>query len=188
MGVTPPPKKKRGLAGEKTTRKDGTEMEENTPGKKRKGHRGGQKIPLTITATEEVRDTSNVLNLSDRVLTPHETSLLSEGLNFCPNRHFNFIDTILVVNTFVKNLTIKKHYYAANDDLVADLCTSNDMDNSTTVFTFRELLQLGKIRILEDLESTAHLSVEGGNCLAKSSSLKIRSEFYPVNSCTPDMS
>lgn len=69
--------------------------------------------------------------MSQIVLTEHEIFLLSKGLNFCPIRHFSLFDTILDMNKFVRNLTVKKHYFAAKDINCSDLSTLTNIDTSS---------------------------------------------------------
>lgn len=114
--------------------------------------------------------------------------MLSKRLNFCPQRHFNLFDTILDVNRFVRNLTIKGHYYSA-DTLDASMQSVSASVNTVTVsddFSFRKHCV---IRHLEDLaqESDPLDAHSTGDGTVKSVQFSSTSDFYPVNSCTPDM-
>lgn len=47
-------------------------------------------------------------------------SLLSRGLSFAPATHFDLFGTILDVNRFTRNITIKKHFLHNCDDSMVD--------------------------------------------------------------------
>lgn len=80
--------------------------------------RGGKRWGLWRTEVLSVQPSIHIDDTypaHNRAITPDKTLLLSKGLNFCPQRHFDLFDTIIDVYRLVRNLTIKKHYFAAND-------------------------------------------------------------------------
>lgn len=78
-----------------------------------------------------------------------ELSLLSMGLNFCPQRHFNLFNTIVDTNRFIRNVTIKRHYCTLDDKTTRQsvYMAANVVSNSKNL----PLKQLHAVRDLEDL-------------------------------------
>lgn len=83
--------------------------------KTRRGRKTGQgrrwQFLSTPNLPQDITGINNVLTISDKTLSPEKTSLLSKGLDFCPERHFNISETILDINKFIRNVALKKHYY-----------------------------------------------------------------------------
>lgn len=57
---------------------------------------------------------TNVLNLSDVQLGPHEESLLSKGLGFIPTTGLNFTNTKLGISKFINRLKIQNFFYKSD--------------------------------------------------------------------------
>lgn len=112
--------------------------------------------------------------------------MLSKGLHFCPCRHFDLFDTILDVNRFVRNLTLRKHYRTVDstDNSNGNFLESSDDRSNLIEYTFRELCA---IRDLEDLSQEGNLTDLSISKEDKVQSVKYKiiSDFYPVKSCTP---
>lgn len=56
-------------------------------------------------------------------------SVLSHGLTFSPSCDFDLYKTILDVNRFARNITVRKHFHNLDDEVCDDL--SSPTDNST---------------------------------------------------------
>lgn len=54
---------------------------------------------------------SQIVNLSAKILSEPKISVLSLGLSFSPTYNFDLIQTVVDVNRFVRQLTIKKHFW-----------------------------------------------------------------------------
>lgn len=79
-----------------------------------------------------------MLNLSTKVISFHQISVLSRGLTFAPTVHFDLYNTILDVNKYARNITV--HRYFLNVNRAEKLCifTSNaavisDMSAHTSI-------------------------------------------------------
>lgn len=70
-----------------------------------------------------MEELNNVLYVSGRVLTPPELSLLSKGLHFFPSEHFDIFGTLLDINRFNRNITIRKHFLTSDTDV--QYCVEN---------------------------------------------------------------
>lgn len=119
---------------------------------------------------------SNVLNLSNRVLNDSENTLLSKGLHFCPTRHFDLFGALLDVNKFPHSLTLKKNYFS--DSQAGD---SEPLDTSDSGESLSSLRLFSEVCTLHDL---VDLSPESCPCPDDpidehtSISFKLRSDFY----------
>lgn len=130
--------------------------------------------------------TFKVINISKRILNDDETNLLSRGLNFCPNRHFDLFGTLLDVNKFSRSLTLKKHYFDfPSDNADTDLGALDAGDSSppsprlfTEVCALQDLVDLASKSGPCPLDPTNELS---------NISFKLRSDFYPVASRGKDL-
>lgn len=127
-------------------------------------------------APEEVTTsipTNNVLNL-----TVDETLLLSKALHFCPCRHFDLFDTILDVNSVVRNLSHRKHYHIVDniDNLGDNVSEALDVGSDCLEYTFRELCAMRDLEDLSHEGSITSVSVAGDDKF-KSVKYKIRSDF-----------
>lgn len=125
--------------------------------------------------------------MSGRVLGPPELSLLSKGLHFCPSEHFDIFGTLLDINKFIRNLTLRKHYFTSDTD-VQDCVESDVLHNDISdVFSFQEHCSM------KDL---TELAVEGGSTarlgdIVSEGLNRVRIgkhfDFYPINSRTAGM-
>lgn len=62
-----------------------------------------------------------VINLSAKILQPEHLALLTHGLTFSPMTHFDHFKTILDINKFVRDITIRKHFEHIPED---SICTN----------------------------------------------------------------
>lgn len=110
--------------------------------------------------------------------------ILTESDEILTSRHFNLFDTILDVIKFVKNFTIKKHYFVSDKKDVSEVSVPIHKDVSHIYFW-----NLCALRHLEDLAREIAVCNVGDGCTYTIDlvSLRTRSEFYPVKSQTPDM-
>lgn len=92
------------------------------------------------------------------VLTTEETCLLSKGLNFCPTQQFVLFNTLLDVNRFICNVTIKKHYFASEVDR-GDAPDVSFSPVSSNTFSFQEHCISKDLRDLT--EEGTHISLLG---------------------------
>ncbi|XP_044147185.1 uncharacterized protein LOC122935485 [Bufo gargarizans] len=77
--------------------------------KRRAGRRHRKKSPLPVQA-KEVTEDIQVINLSASIISSQQITVLQKGLSFSPTHHFNLYRTILDVNRFARNLTLRKHF------------------------------------------------------------------------------
>lgn len=90
-----------------------------------------------------------VFNISKRLLNEEEINLLSKGLNFSPNRHFDLFHTILDVNRFSRLLTLKKHFGGSREeDVPGNLGESGESPPSP--ISFNEVCALQDLITLAD--------------------------------------
>lgn len=105
--------------------------------KTRRGGRKTRKRGILFPQTPDTEELINVINVSQRVLTP-ETSLLSKGLNFCPSRHFDIFWTLLDIHRFIRNITFRKYYLSSDVD-IQDCVDINTLHNNVSeCFSFQE--------------------------------------------------
>lgn len=104
---------------------------------------------------QDVTSQTNVLNLSNRTLTISEASLLSKGMSFNPQRHFNLFETILDINKFVKNVTIKSIIFLKKIKVILNL----DFYVADPTFDLKKYT-FGDFCAIRDLEELAQ---EGGS-------------------------
>ncbi|CAJ0966832.1 unnamed protein product [Ranitomeya imitator] len=129
-------------------------------------------------STEAKEDEKNVvINLSSYVISETQMDILSKGLTFSPTNEFDMYRTLLDVNKFVRNLTLKCHFFKekSDQDAIQNLTTQSDQTTLGEIGTFQELCSISDLRTLESesIESTKNL-----NSGYKSK----KPYFYPVNS------
>lgn len=126
------------------------------------------------------------MNLSAKILTPQQVSLLSYGLSFSPARHFNLFDTIVDVNRFVRHLTVRKHFLGINPDMdpqeVSPVPTSEVVphdNHSVGAQLFPEQTAMCELQDLlaeSRVDTSIHMSADF---------ITRNPNFYPVNARSP---
>ncbi|XP_075208113.1 uncharacterized protein LOC142313011 [Anomaloglossus baeobatrachus] len=93
----------------------------NTP-KQKKTRRAGRKYQRKRTrlfhpqqCLKDDSESFSVLNLSASILNNDQMKFLSKGLNFVPAKKFSLFTTMLDVNKFIHNITVKKHFFESNE-------------------------------------------------------------------------
>lgn len=59
---------------------------------------------------EKSQEETNVVNISDCLLTPAQTRMLSKGLSFCPSTHLNWFQLELDLTQFFRKLKLKVNF------------------------------------------------------------------------------
>lgn len=127
---------------------------------------------------------SNFLNISKRVLNDEEINLLSEGLNFCPSRHFDPFGTLLDIK-FSRNLTLKKHYFEFPSEMGETSPGASDTGESPpspSLFT-----EVCALQDLIELASESSPRLNDPTDMSNHIPFRMRSDFYPVASRGRDL-
>lgn len=126
-------------------------------------------------------------------------SLLSKGLSFSPTLHFDLFQTILDINKFIRNVTVRRHFSGSDfantecGDNTNDVCEYNvntvgDNINTNAITSMPTMNCLfHEQRLLAELHTLQAESVESRtNQVA--TKFKVHSPyFYPVQSRTMSM-
>lgn len=124
-----------------------------------------------------------VLNISGEELTFGELSILEKGLSFVPNRHFDLFETIVDINKFIRNLTVRKYF--AKDDNRTPLETP---DESAFRLPTMESNQMQEMVALQDLQQLQSDEIDTQVSLDAPKKIQIRNpSFYPVQARSTPM-
>lgn len=76
----------------------------------------------------------NIINMSACILSSGQLSLLSKGLNSVPDNKIDLFQTCKDVNKFIRDITIKKHFFGVEQD-------KKETDTETGTCKFQNLNQ-----------------------------------------------
>lgn len=133
------------------------------------------------------------MNLSAKIPSEDQISVMSLGLTFAPTKHFDLFGTIIDVNKFVRHLIVKKHFFNNEmntyDNDIAGINTTIDanVEISEPVSEGLNLVPTTFVVFSEQcaLSALQHLQAESGMCDVDSgvSDFVCRnSNFYPIHS------
>lgn len=140
---------------------------------------------ISPQSQEDLNDIQ-VVNMSAKVLTTTQTTVLSKRLSFPPTCRFNLYNTILDVNKFARDITILKHSDTletmAQDQPATQMenVTSNDQmpEQLSRSFMFTDLMT--QIQLQELPAESRELSTIQPSTTFRTTNR----EFYPVQSRT----
>lgn len=126
------------------------------------------------------------MNLSAKVFTSQQISLLSRGLSFSPACNFNLFDTIVDVNRFARQLTVRKHFLGVPlPSVTAAMVPDGDMP-STMLNSVPPVAQLFPEQVvmgeLQDLYAESRTDIDV--CTAGNFNTW-NPVFYPVHARSP---
>uniref|UniRef100_A0A8C5MAL6 Uncharacterized protein n=1 Tax=Leptobrachium leishanense TaxID=445787 RepID=A0A8C5MAL6_9ANUR len=80
-----------------------------TMGKTRRGKRAGKQLRKR-EKRKEIAPSKGIFNLSDRILTRTETSVLNKGLKFAPTKNIDKFGVYIDLQRFKRKLSLKKYF------------------------------------------------------------------------------
>lgn len=126
------------------------------------GHKH-RKSTSTSTSLPQVEDIQ-IINLSAKILSDSQMSLLSHGLSFSPTTHFDLLNAILDVNRYARSITIRNHFLKMNENVNTQTANEISMLSSSPApiapydyssisatidsFNFQELLAVAQLQSL----------------------------------------
>lgn len=106
-----------------------------------------------------------MLNLSKASLTAAEISLLSKGLSFAPQSHFDIFSTLLDVNRFIRNVVLRKTFPSPVDSTQS---IQEGVSQETTLLTlnFQDQTAISTLEKLQS-ESTGGMYGTDKDCVCR---------------------
>lgn len=135
--------------------------------------------------------------MSACILSESQISLLSKGLNYVPENKMDLFHTCKDINKFVRDITIKKHFFQAKQDDSERITTNRepqDLNSRGLSNSFPLNLDFLEVIATQSLEALYQESTEveenSDTSWVDSTVNRIRfpnKGFYPIKSRTKDM-
>lgn len=113
--------------------------------------------------------------MSTSILSFSEIKVLSKGLNFCPTNKFNLYNTILDVNKFSRNLTLRKHFCNLPTKGMSNNSDSSGRQVPPVFLSFPDQTSLHNLQLLQQ-DTTAMVTKP------KIYTIPGNKDFYPFQS------
>lgn len=127
--------------------------------------------------TSLLSENTPVINISATILTSDQVNVLSRGLNYSPTKNFNLYNTLLDVNKFVRNLTLRRHFF--NEPAIQNYDKTPSVHHNFTSFEDQ--------RVISTLRSLQDDGLQGEGAPQRTYTFTGNKNFYPIQSRTASM-